>query len=788
MKKTICAAVAIVILSGTIYGAQSGYMVEIRNGAVVLAEEGTTILEDNFTKASDVWQKVNNHGNFIKLDYTPEGVMLTNRMKKQCDTAWGLVSRVLPLPTGSDSYTLVLKLRSTVKTQRASGNGSFANAIVWLNANGDPITDKGTRFQYDSRSEVMHSVTYRGIIPKTAVSCVVHLGFDKPNINQGEYLLLGGIKFSCWKKGEGKPASSGYYISEPLFGGHGNLSWTEEMPTGCTATLQVAQLPAQGQPVFCGPDGTPGTKYLKPGPLPAFAGTAEQILIRAELTGDGHSSPELKNIRVREKVLKISLSGKAQDVNLISVTQISASPEQDLTAPLRFRVDADSTPDWKTMQIVLDRKNVTSGITRTGNEISIAPAGGSFSEGLHEYTVFLTDRGGVKRKFNKAFYRGKLEIPMGNSVSLRDDGIVLIGGKPFFPIGIYAVCEREFNGNNIDKAFNDLKAAGFNFAHTYTSINDAFGDRFFRAAEKYGFKIFVSPCGKLSNIVKWSKSPALLSWYIGDDTADHHTPEGLTDMDRNIKAINPYCLTCQADDIAGGRYLAFINSTDAFLPEIYPIQKNTARDAQNCVAHVVLSMKTFHRDLKLTNQRRSKEGKPPVVKTCWALVQHFKGWGWERFPTEKELRAMSYAAIAAGAHGITWYTYGGFQNPEKKTANYGITSSPEVWKEITTLTGELNRLQDVFTERSVPCPDFRILSGPHSDPLGNASITRIAKNHQGKTYVLAVNSRLAEIKTVFDPGKKRDITDWFSGERLPSGPDGTPITFEPFGVKILVLD
>ncbi|MBR4667112.1 MAG: hypothetical protein IKO93_24830, partial [Lentisphaeria bacterium] len=77
-------------------------MVEIRNGAVVLAEEGTTILEDNFTKASDVWQKVNNHGNFIKLDYTPEGVMLTNRMKKQCDTAWGLVSRVLPLPTGSD--------------------------------------------------------------------------------------------------------------------------------------------------------------------------------------------------------------------------------------------------------------------------------------------------------------------------------------------------------------------------------------------------------------------------------------------------------------------------------------------------------------------------------------------------------------------------------------------------------------------------------------------------------------------------------------------------------------
>ena len=166
MKGKISIVVLTALAGGVLFGAQSGYMVESRNGGIVLSTEGATILEDDFTKASDVWQKINNHANFIKIAYTPEGAMLTNRMKKKCDTAWGLVSRPLPLPEGSDSYTLVLKLRSPVKTQKASGNSSFTNAIIWLKANGNPITEKGTQIKYDSRSEVLHSVTYSGVIPK----------------------------------------------------------------------------------------------------------------------------------------------------------------------------------------------------------------------------------------------------------------------------------------------------------------------------------------------------------------------------------------------------------------------------------------------------------------------------------------------------------------------------------------------------------------------------------------------------------------------------------------------
>ena len=65
-------------------------------------------------------------------------------------------------------------------------------------------------------------------------------------------------------------------------------------------------------------------------------------------------------------------------------------------------------------------------------------------------------------------------LPDAPRATLRDDGITLIDGKPFFPIGAYAVSRREFNGNDLDRAFRDLKAAGFNFAHTYGGLEDDF--------------------------------------------------------------------------------------------------------------------------------------------------------------------------------------------------------------------------------------------------------------------------------------------------------------------------
>ena len=148
------------------------------------------------------------------------------------------------------------------------------------------------------------------------------------------------------------------------------------------------------------------------------------------------------------------------------------------------------------------------------------------------------------------------------------------------------------------------------------------------AAEKYGFKLFISPQGE-RNIGKRLENPCVLAWYIGDDTSAHQRPEDLAARNSNIKRIDPYRFTCQADAIGSmdaSNYFKYIEGTDVFLPEIYPVHEDTPETARNCVAKVVKDMKTFYNDIKRYHEAQVKAGKAPEVKGCWPIIQHFQGW------------------------------------------------------------------------------------------------------------------------------------------------------------------
>jgi hypothetical protein len=161
-------------------------------------------------------------------------------------------------------------------------------------------------------------------------------------------------------------------------------------------------------------------------------------------------------------------------------------------------------------------------------------------------------------------------------------------------------------------------------------------------------------------------------------------------------------------------------------------------------------------------------------KTIWPIIQYFDGWGkWPRFPTNQELRAMSYAAIVHGANGITWYTYGGFKD------NHGVTSTPSRWENICRLATELNLLQPALVSKETFNVSRRIISGPAKDAIGYHSISLLAKRDGSKRYLICVNSTLDEIiaefrleasadeaKVLFEnrtvPVRKRVFTDRFA--------------------------
>ena len=386
------------------------------------------------------------------------------------------------------------------------------------------------------------------------------------------------------------------------------------------------------------------------------------------------------------------------------------------------------------------------------------------------------------------------EPPAQGVVTVRDDGVVLVDGKPFFPIGMYAVWKRTHNGNDFEKCFAELAAAGFNTAHTYSSARTPDLEEFYAAAHRHGIKVFLAcrtgannrrPQAAVDDVAAEANQPALLAWYLADDTASHISPADLRRVHDAIGDIDPYHITVQADAVGRpdrSRYAAYVDATDGFLPELYPIRS----DDNDEVATIIRDMKTIAADLARAGRR----------KPVWAIVQDFQGWGWKRYPTNAEVRAMTYLAIIHGATGMTYYTYGGWGT------NRGATHDPKVWATLKRIAGELAKLHDVLVERDPPSRGRRspatageggppqaqrvqIVAGRQTDGLGYPAISTRLKRHGGKSYLLAANSAEAAVRARFAlDGVGQSVQVMFEGRAVRTQAGAFEDAFAPYAVHV----
>ena len=331
-------------------------------------------------------------------------------------------------------------------------------------------------------------------------------------------------------------------------------------------------------------------------------------------------------------------------------------------------------------------------------------------------------------------------------VSLRDDGMTLVGGKPFFPIGIYSVASNAFNGG-LRNAFAELKAIGINTVHTYRTRPNELLDM----AAEFGMKAYVPPgpshAFDVESVMELRNHPALLAWYLDDDTYRHTTPEELASRHFLCKTLDDAHLTSHADDnqCFGNRFHEYVNGADIFLPEIYPCGAETPLG--NEVACVIGDMERI--------ASAFAETRWSTTKAAWAIIQDFDGWNTcERYPTAAELRAMTYAAIVHGARGVTWYSYAGSadcaprewrrRHPDKAFKGRGVRNVPERWKEFCALVPELAAMQDDLSSRDAGVqPKVEVLEGPRLDRLGFASVSCLLKE---TGLLLAVNSTTETVK------------------------------------------
>ena len=489
-----------------------------------------------------------------------------------------------------------------------------------------------------------------------------------------------------------------------------------------------------------------------------------------------NSNVQFQDLRIEAADGDAPLGCMLPDVSGPRIRIVSKTPTRDAKAPVVVSVTDETGVDVASITVAADgevRKDVASRAVKDGVELAIPCGGKPWVKGLHWLNVSAKDKRGCVTDAKKCFFVG--DRPQTPLVTLRDDGMTLVDGKPFFPIGIYDVCKRDFNAYNWDRGVSDLKNAGFNLMHSYSSSRDP---EFHAAAKKYNMMMWMEAhTPDMAIVERFRNYPWILAWYLGDDTT-MNTPIGkFWDRDDNIHAVDPTRLTTQAD-VYLPAFDMYAPATDNFLPEIYPVGGSDQKRDRCCVAKVRSTVRAC-----VESQARDQSGRRHSI---WPIIQHFKGWGWKRFPTSEEFYGMSFAAIVAGAQGITVYTYGGQYNEKKNTFNQGVTSSEKIWMATTNCTRRIASLIPVLVERTPaqPLPPV-ILSGPEKDGLDGSSISILYKVKDGVKYLLAVNSADSEVKARFAPAASGVVEVLWENRRISVDVKGSFVdTFKPLDVHV----
>ena len=762
MKKLL-ALIALSLMT-MLYAFSPDYPVglQIQDGAIVPEPVVIPAFQDDFN-VPGAWE-VANYENHAKMEYTTykgmKGLMITNAMGKKGDTAWQIQAKTVAIPEGMDTYRLEIKVESSVRLNKIWKSPGYGSHIEWFDKDDKLIFSK--TFTLDSTPGNMRYNIQYGEIPANATKARLTYGFDNPNIDVDEYIFLDYASLSFINSATA-PRGKGYVVSTtlPLSEQNPRFNADVDIPDGCSVVFEYSTTISTNDT----PDLNAWTPFkpVNVGDAIATPENAKWIRWKVSMTSTKTAHPTLRSVTI----------GKLTDKDWAQFTSagtpyfkhISQTPTTNRNEPLKFLVGSDLPISFNKVKVALDGKPIAA--VRNGNIYTIAAPAGGFTDGMHIVKCEAEAINGASAKSELWFWTG---TPIsGPNVTLRDDGMTLLDGKPYFPVGIYSISKRKFNNFNFDEAFRGLKAAGFNMAHTYTASTDP---EFFAAAEKYGIKLF-NHFNKMNNEIMTMllRCKNIIAWYVGDDTSSHDTPENLMLTHDNLAAIDPSRICTQADGARG--YDGFEKCTESYLPEIYPVRELGEAIARNCVAKVVSDME------KCFNNIKSQNAGP---RSIWPIIQYMEGWtAWKRFPTETEVNAMSWAAIACGAHGITWYTYA--PGSEK---NHGAIYSPETWRIMTTLSMEISNLHDVLAERAIKLPQPVVVNGPDKNPLNRDSIVIIAKKHKEDTWVFAVNSVMDPVTAnITIPGCKE--IRWYKENRSATLKDGTfTEAFEPYGIRIFI--
>ncbi|MBQ7208598.1 MAG: hypothetical protein IJS01_12440 [Lentisphaeria bacterium] len=727
--------------------------------------------------------------------------------EKHTDTAWQLRSAKFPLRgAGELAGRIDLSVQGPLRGKLAPHWEKYTSAVHWFSADGSPLGR--TAFAAAVAKDGADSISFRMTVPPRAAAGRLSLGADSPNLGRGDVLLVTQVRVDGIPPGESRCFTDAEAVLPPV-----RFAPTDPVCTLSAETPEGTSVAAETA-FAADKNGVPG-KFSPFGPAarPVPEGTG-WVKCRVKFVTDGKRRPALRAATVCGRTLS---KWNSLSAGSAVIRRVSVSPSPDPAQPFVFSVGHGFPVDRKSLRVVLDGKDVTAELRRRDvvpepPEMEAAvftykPDKPFAMRQVHKAVVSFSDICG--KTFSKPLYFFFDEPLKTGAVTLRDDGVILTDGKPFFPVGACFVTPCPENGNSLDNAYLWLKKAGVNVIAFNPTLHRKDPRGALDKIAKYGLRVYFPPGDRkgancqdldaiLRTVAEHYRHPALLAWYIGDDTILHNTPEQVAQKAEAIRAVDPWHPTCQADAVLPfhppvfspaasaddpSRFRPFVNCTDIFRAELYPVRNDSEKNAKDCVPGLIVCMRTVKRDLR---------DRAEAPKSIWGIVQYFEGWGktkekstWKRYPTWQELRAMTWAVIIHGAKGLNWYTCHYYPN----LFAHGFMYTEETRRNILRMTAEIVPLVPVLTERdNAPRPEAAVLSGPAKDVLGNDSLSVMARKHGGHLYLFALNSSAETIRArIALPGVSGGTVLYENGRRIAVQNGFLTDDFPPKGVHVYKL-
>ena len=141
--------------------------------------------------------------------------------------------------------------------------------------------------------------------------------------------------------------------------------------------------------------------------------------------------------------------------------------------------------------------------------------------------------------------------PMNMTSALRQDGVLLVNGKPVFPYGFYI--STGHTGDIRLKCVEQIAKMGGTVVHIQGPWHE--DTRFLDKATELGLWVVAGHTeteAKLDRVRKFKDHPAIIAWTLYDDANTLSSVEHLTKMNNLVKKIVPhrltYIVTCAIPD------------------------------------------------------------------------------------------------------------------------------------------------------------------------------------------------------------------------------------------------